>query len=108
MTDAYTDPDIEQYLEHLRREYEFGQHAEGFWSSPLGKYVIGCSLQESEKATAELKNVDPEDPQKVRELQNKIQIAERACQWIGEAIEAGRAAGQQFEIEEDLREEPND
>jgi len=105
MTESYTDADIQKHFEDLSREYNFGQEAEGFWSSALGKYVIGCSLQESEKATAELKHADPEDVKKIRELQTKIQVAEKSLVWLGEAIQAGRAAKQQFEIEEDMQEE---
>lgn len=96
-------PDIEDL--GLYKERILGLDAEQFFKTDLGHYVLDRSLTESEELTAELKKADPEDSKKIRDLQNRIQTAEKTLIWLHEAIERGREAIQQLETKDELTEE---
>jgi hypothetical protein len=74
--------------------------AERFFSSQLGKYVLGVSEQEVRAAVEDLKTVDPTDANKIRELQAKISTAEAAILWMAETIANGRQEMQIIDQEE--------
>lgn len=73
-------------------EILLGDDAEKFFQSDIGKYIIGRAGQEVDEATEGLKKVDPEDTQKIRELQFKVQVAESVPCWLQELIIAGKQA----------------
>ena len=74
-----------------------GEAFEQFLSTEVGKYVITRSLEESERHTAELKQVNPTKVGDIVELQVKIRGAEQALIWIYEQIEAGKQANKILE-----------
>ena len=67
-----------------------GDDAEVFFKSDLGQYVLQSAIEEVDAALEQLKEVNPEDVKKVRELQNRIKIAEAAPRWLRDAIHSGR------------------
>jgi hypothetical protein len=73
-------------------EILLGDDADIFFQSDLGQYVVSRAQQESEDALAELKQVDPEDAKKIRYLQNRIHISEKALGWLQEMLIAGKQA----------------
>ena len=76
-----------------------GTEAELFWKSPLGRYVLKRSLDETESIRNEFRSVDPLKIREVQELQIRWKIAEQALIWLNEAIAAGRQAADMIEIE---------
>ena len=91
------DPDaIEKYVtSHL------GTEAELFWKSPIGRYVVQRSLDETELIRNEFRDVNPMEIRKVQELQNKWRVAEQALIWLNEAIAAGRQAAEMLELDKE-------
>ena len=88
--------DIEKYAtQHL------GVEAELFWKSPLGRYVVKRSLDETEMIRNEFRTVDPLQIRQVQELQNRWKIAEQALIWLNEAIAEGKQAAEMIEIEKE-------
>ena len=85
----------------LYAEAVLGKDAEQFFKTELGQYVLGRSMQDSEEVTAELKVTPPEDTNKVRELQNLIQVCEKTLVWLNEAIIEGRQALEQLELKDE-------
>jgi len=84
-----------QQQDSKARLYEaviLGEDADKFWKSGLGQWLINQSLEESEKYTAQLKFCDASNTGIVRDLQLKIQAAEKALIWIAEAIKRGEQA----------------
>ncbi|MEN6440936.1 MAG: hypothetical protein ABFD97_20390 [Syntrophobacter sp.] len=69
---------------------ELCDEAERFFATPIGRYIVGVSDQEVQAALDELKKVDPEDTKKIRELQNRIAVAEGAIVWMAETMANGR------------------
>lgn len=85
----------------LYAEAVLGKDAEQFFQTELGQYVLGRSMQESEEVTAELKVTAPEDTNKVRELQNQIQVCEKTLIWLNQAIIEGKQAKAQLELKDE-------
>lgn len=100
MDELYSEEDLIEY-----QEYILGKEVDDFWRSPIGKYVIGRSLEESDNATKMLKDADPSDQERIRNIQSTIKIAEKSVLWLAEAIANGKRAQEQLEINEDIREE---
>ncbi len=73
-----------------------GEEAKLFLTSTLGIYLSECAKAEVGKAYVELANVPPEDPKKIRELQNIIKRHDSFDQWILEAIDAGDTSYGQY------------
>lgn len=93
-------PDIEQMDNDERTLYAqalLGQDADDFFSSDLGRYIIGMALQDEKAASSELREVDPTDAAKVSNLQIKANTPALAIQWLANAIEEGREALSQLE-----------
>jgi hypothetical protein len=71
------------------RRAVFGRQVEHFLESDIGQYLAQCAQADIEEATEKLCRVDPEDPKAIRELQNKIRVAESVMGWLADAIRSG-------------------
>lgn len=69
-----------------------GQMAEQFIASDIGKYLVARAELEAKEATYALKRCAPWRTRRVRELQNKIAVAESIQGWLVDAITDGAAA----------------
>jgi hypothetical protein len=78
-----------------------GTEADLWWKSPLGRYVVKRSLDETEAIRNEFRTVDPLQIKQVQELQSRWKIAEQALIWLNEAIAAGKQAAEMLEIEKE-------
>ena len=68
---------------------------------PIGKYLIERARQDIQEAQDDLLDVDPSKVEDVRKLQFKASVANRVRVWLGEAIQNGRAAAAQLQLERD-------
>ena len=80
----------------------FGREVEIFIEEdPIGKYLIERARQDIQEAQDDLLDVDPSKVEDVRKLQFKASVANRVRVWLGEAIQNGRAAAAQLQLERD-------
>jgi hypothetical protein len=92
-----TDEDV------LAAETLIGDDADKFMRSDLGRTIMGIAKQEAEIAFEDLKHVDPNDVNKVRELQNIIWRAESFEAWLLELVKRGEQALQIMEYDEEYQ-----
>jgi hypothetical protein len=78
-----------------------GKDAQEFFSSDLGRYMLGCAKQDMEDAYVKLKTVSPWRWRRVRELQNQVVVAERFILYIRDLILRGKAAELALEERDD-------
>lgn len=71
---------------------ELGMDAATFMRSKLGKYILRRANEEYQDALAELADVDPTNPERIRALQSDIKRCVALEAWLREAVEAGRNA----------------
>ncbi len=79
-------------MEQLLRTAALGMDVRVFLDSPVGQYLIKRAETEVESALVALKDVDPENPRLIRELQNRAYRAQTVLQWLAEAIQEGENA----------------
>ena len=80
----------------------FGREVEIFIDQdPIGQYLVKRAREDIEAAQEGLLEADPEDPKAIRGLQFKAAVANRVRTWLGEAIQNGRAAAAQMQLERD-------
>ena len=80
----------------------FGREVEMFIDEdPIGQYLITRAKQDIQEAQDELLEVDPAKTEDVRKLQFKAAVANSVRRWLGEAIQNGRAAAAQLQMERD-------
>ena len=79
-------------LDELIAEAELGEEARNFLNSDLGKCLIGMAQQEVMAAQQALLGANPEDRQKITELQNKARLGLFFEQWLVELISKGEEA----------------
>lgn len=68
----------------------FGSQVEQFLNSDIGRYLVQRAEDEAELANDQLKRVLPWRSRKIRELQNRIWVAENFQQWLADAIMDGQ------------------
>lgn len=73
----------------LLGEISLGIEAESFLESEVGKRLIARAESERDDAVNELKTADPENAKQIRDLQNRIWLAESFQKWIAEIISSG-------------------
>ena len=78
--------------DELIAEAELGEEARKFLESDLCQCMLGIANQEAQLALEELGEADPEDDKKIRELQNKVKLANSFQQWLDELIDKGQSA----------------
>lgn len=80
----------------------FGKEVEYFIDQdPIGQYIIERAKRDLAEAQEELLEVDASKPDEVRKLQNKAAVANSVRRWLAEAIQDGRAAAAQLQMERD-------
>lgn len=77
---------------YLHAQASLGKEADAFWTSNLGRYILKRSLEETEFIRTQFRTVDATDSKAVAKLQNDWIVAEKALVWLNEAIQAGKAA----------------
>ena len=87
-----------------QKEIILGERAEEWWGSETGQYVIARSLAEQEELQRQIRSADPEDPKVIRNLQNGMDICEKALIWLNDAIIAGRQAAEEIDALESMGE----
>lgn len=75
---------------------DFGMEVEAFLQSRIGCYLTRRAEDEVEEAVESLKQADPANPDKIRELQSRIHRAESFGYWLAEAIQEGLNAQREF------------
>lgn len=73
----------------LMGEISLGIEAEAFLASDVGKRLVSRSEAERDEAVNELKIADPGNAKLIRDLQNRIWLAESVQMWIAEIISSG-------------------
>ena len=73
-------------------EISLGMEAKDFFSSELGRYMLGCAKQDMESAYKKLKTVSPWRRNRIRALQNEVRVAEQFILYIRDLIIRGQAA----------------
>lgn len=81
-----------EQLDHLIADAELGKEAREFLEGTLGTYLIGLANQELMLAQEELENVNPNDLNAVRDLQNKAKVSRWFVQWLKELVDKGDSA----------------
>lgn len=76
----------------LIREAELGDEARKFVESDLGRAMLDLADKQLRAAQELLETVDPASPEKVRDLQNKAQIARNFGEWLTELVDRGENA----------------
>lgn len=80
----------------------FGKEVEYFIDQdPIGQFIIDRAKRDLAEAQEELLLVDPTKAEDVRALQNKAAVANSVRRWLAEAIQDGRAAAAQLQLERD-------
>lgn len=70
----------------LLAKVELGLDAEKFLRSNVGQFLQSRALAEVEDCLIELKTADAENPKVIREIQQRIAVAECMFAWLNEAI----------------------
>ena len=79
-------------LQQIRNQVSFGLDCQAFMQSTIGKYLAGRANADMESALEDMKTVNAEDPKAIRELQNRVKVAECFLIWMGEAVTEGENA----------------
>ena len=82
-------------------EAELGQQAQDFFTSDLGKYMIGCAKQDLEDAHIKLALTLPFRWRRIQALQNDIRISKMFLLYMRDLIIRGKAAEIQMEERDD-------
>jgi hypothetical protein len=82
--------------DELIAEALIGDEAKKFVESELGQVVIGMAKQEVELALEQLAIVDPEDTNKIRELQGKAKLNRMFNDYLAQLITEGENALQAY------------
>ncbi len=87
-----TPTDLNQQGKEILQKIDFGFQVEAFIQGEIGQYLIKRAEDAVADAVEELKVADPANPDGIRAIQMRIQVAERIQYWLAEAIQAGHAA----------------
>lgn len=80
---------------------ELGEQARNFLDGELGKVLVGLAEQEKILAQEALAMVDPEKPDDIRKLQNRVQVSVWFTQWLNQLVTDGEQAIQVFKQQRD-------
>ena len=83
---------MSQETEALERTIVFAEEVKAFLKGPIGQYLLDRSKEEVEAAVQQLKDVDPEDAKRIRQLQSVIHRNENVELWLGEIIQGAMDA----------------
>ena len=82
-------------------EATLGREAQEFFSSDIGRYLIGCAQQEYAIASSKLKTVAWYRKRRILQLQNEIWRAENFMVWLRDLIIRGKASEMSLEDREE-------
>jgi len=85
----------------LFAEAALGRDAREFFDTDLGRYMVGCALQEYREALAKLKSVAWWRTRRIRQLQNEAWRAEQFVVWLRDLIIRGKGAELSLEEQEE-------
>lgn len=74
----------------------FGLDVEAFMGTNIGRFLSAKANADIESAFEEWKRSDPEDVKTMRDLQNRVVVAEQFLMWIGEAVTEGENSERQI------------
>jgi geranylgeranyl pyrophosphate synthase len=83
--------DDEDQVIMIRRAV-FGKQVEAFLSSEIGKYLLARALEQKTEAQSLFLEINCEDVEKVRQLQNRITQANDVARWLSDAVADGLQA----------------
>lgn len=69
-------------------------------TDPIGQYIVARAREEIEEVKEAL--LTEEDGVKIKALQSRAAICSRVAQWLGEAVQAGRASVIALQTERDI------
>ena len=67
----------------------------------IGRYILAKAAEAVEAGLVELKDVDPDHPKTIRNIQFKIRVAESVVEWLVGAVDSGNNARLVLQDEED-------
>lgn len=73
-----------------------GMDIQSFLESKVGKYLTARAEQERAVLMEQFLEIKPHDGESLRALQMRVAIIDRWQEWLGEALNAGHVAEQQF------------
>lgn len=76
----------------LVAEVDLGFQAREFVKSDVGRYIVGCAMQEIAEAQEKLENTAPWRRRRIQELQNQAWRARTLLAWISSLIGNAKAA----------------
>lgn len=76
----------------LLTEAVVGKQVEDFLSSDIGQAMLTLAEQQAQEAMDELKKISPTRESEIRELQNRIWLAEKFESWLAGLIRDGQQA----------------
>jgi hypothetical protein len=79
-------------------EAVLGRQVEEFIASDIGKVLLGMAEQDARVAMDELKKVHPWRWRKIRDLQNRIKLAESFEGWLLDLVHTGRVATKTLDL----------
>ena len=77
-----------------------GDDAEQFFKTDLGRYVLGVAEQEIHAELTNLMSIPPEQTDRIRQSQTRIERVRLAIQWLNEVIAIGRQEQERIQTEE--------
>ena len=79
----------------------FGKEVENFLQTNIGRYIVERAEKQAEQAMEELKRVAWWRGRRIKQLQNRIAVAESVQQWLADAIMDGLSATRSLESNDD-------
>lgn len=90
------EPDLDPNMERA----VFGAEVERFLAEDrIGRFIVEKAAAEVQDALLELKDVEPNDPTRIRAIQSRIRVAESVVGWLAGAVDDGLRARQILENE---------
>lgn len=91
---------VDKGLAEIQARVAFGLDVQQFMGTSMGQYLQARANSEIEAAKDALVTVDPEDLRAVRNLQNDAKAAAMFLDWMGQAVDEGKAAEWQWQASE--------
>lgn len=84
----------------LLHKVGMSMEAEAFLGSNLGRYIVAQAEAERENAIKTLIEADPDDAKAIRDLQNRIWLADSMQFWLANLILDGKNAMHELQARE--------
>lgn len=94
------DAEIDYRLDDLlREEVRIGKQCEIFWSSDVGKYILGRAREEMRELMKELYEAEPDNRKAQTNIRQDINLRVLMVEYLSEKIQRGTNARNQLEEE---------